>query len=111
MYCGHGEHANACRAAIEEEYAKRMSKLAKMQLGKDEVGDLSSALQAIQAETAAQASYHLQLSADLHATIEQPTTEFSNRLSNLKKGPQASVEKSFRNKGLQEGHVAKVRLS
>jgi hypothetical protein len=97
-------------AAIEEEYAKRLSKLSKMQLGKDEIGDLVTALQSVQAETAGQASYHLQLSADLHATIEQPTAEFSNRLAAIKRGPQASVEKSFRNKGLQEGHVAKVRL-
>lgn len=79
-----------------------------MQLGKDEVGDLAASLQSVQAETAAQASYHLQLSADIHSTIEQPTVEFSNRLAILKKGLQANVEKSFRNKGLQEGHVAKV---
>lgn len=79
-----------------------------MPLGKDEVGDLQASLQSIQAETAAQASYHLQLSTELHQTVEQPTAEFGNRLSNLKKGLQASVEKSYRSKAMHEGHVAKV---
>lgn len=104
-----GRHAADASAAIEEDYAKRLSKLSKMPLGKDEVGDLQTSLQTIQAETGAQASYHLQLSTELHQTVEQPTAEFGNRLTNLKKGLQASVEKSWRSKGMHEGHVAKVR--
>jgi hypothetical protein len=77
-------------------------------LGKDEIGDLASSLQNVAAETAAQASYHLSLSTEIKQNVEQPTAEFATRLSNLKKGLQGSVEKSYRNKGLQEGHVAKV---
>lgn len=99
------------RAAIEEDYAKRLSKLAKTSLGKDEIGDLKSSLENVLTETAQQASYHLSLSNELRTSVEAPTTEFSARLSNLKKGLQASVEKSYRNKGLQEGHFAKVRTS
>lgn len=95
-------------AAIEEEYGKRLQRLAKLPLGKDEIGDLSASLQSIQDETAAQASYHLSLSTDLHQVVEVPTTELANRYAQLKKGIQASVEKSWRNKGLQEGHVTKV---
>lgn len=79
-----------------------------MSLGRDEVGDLAAALQGVQAETASQASYHLQVSTDLHAQVEQPTIDFGKRLATLKKGLQASIEKSYRNKGLQEGHVSKV---
>lgn len=79
-----------------------------MVIGKDEVGELAKALQTVQAETAAQATYHLQLCSDLHQTVEQPTAEFGNKLADLKRGQQASVEKAWRNKGLQEGHVAKV---
>ncbi|GFZ46382.1 hypothetical protein JCM24511_04629 [Saitozyma sp. JCM 24511] len=97
------------RAAIEEDYAKRLSKLAKTSLGKDEIGDLKSSLENVLTETAQQASYHLSLSNELRTSVEAPTTEFSARLSNLKKGLQASVEKSYRNKGLQEGHVAKAK--
>lgn len=80
-----------------------------MPLGRDEVGDLATALKQVVEETSLQAAYHLHVSGELHSTVEQPNTEFTNRLNNLKKGLQASVEKSHRNKGLQEGHVAKVR--
>ncbi len=65
-------------------------------------------MQNLQSETAAQGSYHLQLSTELRQNVEQPTAEFGNRLGNLKKGLQASVEKAWRNRGLQEGHVGKV---
>ncbi|GMK55472.1 hypothetical protein CspeluHIS016_0205280 [Cutaneotrichosporon spelunceum] len=97
------------RAAIEEDYAKRLSKLAKMPLGNNEIGDLSEALHTVQVETAAQASFHLQMSSEIHTAVEQPTAEFAARLTSLKKGQQATVEKAWRNKGLQEAHVAKAR--
>ena len=99
------------RAAIEEDYAKRLAKLSKSSLGKDEIGDLAASLQNAQVETAQQASYHLSLANEIKQTVEQPTAEFQTRLANLKKGLQASVEKSYRNKGLQEGHVQKVSPS
>lgn len=97
------------RAAIEEDYAKRLSKLSKYSLGRDEVGDLAESLRNVLAETGAQASYHQALGTEIRQSVEQPTAEFGVRLSNLKKGLQGSVEKAQRNKGLQEGHVAKVR--
>lgn len=99
------------RAAIEEDYAKRLAKLSKTSLGRDEIGDLAGALQNVLTETSAQASYHSSLAQELKTSVEGPTNEFATRLGNLKKGLQASVEKSYRNKGLQEGHVAKVRLA
>jgi hypothetical protein len=96
------------RAAIEEDYAKRLTKLSKTTLGRDEIGDTSASLQNVLLETAQQATYHQSLSTEIKQTVEQPTAEFQTRLTNLKKGLQSSVEKSYRNKGLQEGHVQKV---
>jgi len=99
-----------CRAAIEEDYAKRLTKLSKTTLGRDEIGDTAASLQNVLSETAQQATYHQSLSTEIKQTVEQPTAEFQTRLTNLKKGLQSSVEKSYRNKGLQEGHVQKVSL-
>jgi hypothetical protein len=96
------------RAAIEEDYAKRLAKLSKTTLGRDEIGDTAASLQNVLLETSQQASYHQSLSTEIKQTVEQPTAEFQTRLTNLKKGLQSSVEKSYRNKGLQEGHVQKV---
>jgi len=94
---------------IEEDYAKRLNKLSKFSLGGDEIGDLAASLQNVLAETAQQASDHQALSTELKQGMEQPTAESGVRLGNLKKGLQGSVERSYRNKGLQEGHVLKVR--
>ncbi|WVR04978.1 hypothetical protein IAU60_001990 [Kwoniella sp. DSM 27419] len=97
------------RAAIEEDYAKRLNKLSRYSLGKDEVGDLADALQHLLNETAAQATYHSSLGNEIKQTVEQPTSELGVRLGNLKKGLQASIEKAYKNKGLQEQHVQKAR--
>ena len=99
------------RAAIEEEYARRLNKLTKYALGRDEIGDLAASLQNVLVETGQQASYHQTLSNELKQSVEQPTAEFGIRLGNLKRGLQGSVEKAYRNKGLQEGHVLKVSCS
>ena len=96
------------RIAIEEEYSRRLSKLSKTTLGRDEIGDLASSLQGILGETAQQASYHSTLCTELHQSVESPTTEMGVRLANLKRGLQASVEKSYKNKNLQESHVQRV---
>jgi hypothetical protein len=99
------------RISIEEEYAKRLAKLSKTTLGRDEIGDLQGSLQHILAETAQQAQYHAALATELRQSVEAPTAEFGVRMSNLKKGLQGSIEKAFKNKGLQEGHVNKVSYS
>jgi ElaB/YqjD/DUF883 family membrane-anchored ribosome-binding protein len=85
-----------------------MIKLSKYSLGRDEIADLADSLKNVLSETAAQASYHQALANEIRQSVEQPTAEFGARLGNLKKGLQGSVEKSWKNKGLQEGHVMKV---
>ncbi|KGB80283.1 septation protein imp2 [Cryptococcus deuterogattii R265] len=97
------------RAAIEDEYAKKLNKLSRSSLGKDEIGDLADSLQHLLSETAQQASYHSSLSNEIRQTVENPSAELVMRMSNLKKGLQAAVEKAHKNKGLQEGHVQKAR--
>ncbi|WWC85249.1 uncharacterized protein L201_000111 [Kwoniella dendrophila CBS 6074] len=97
------------RAAIEEDYAKRLHKLSKYTLGKDEVGELSDSLQHLLNETAQQGQYHSSLGSEIKQTVEQPTLELSLRLTNLKKGLQTSIEKAYKNKGLQDQHVQKAR--
>lgn len=78
-------------------------------MGKDEIGDLAAALQNCLTETAQQGQYHQALATEIRTNVEQPTAELAGRLVGFKKGQQASIEKAWRNKGLQEGHVSKVR--
>ncbi|KAI9638499.1 uncharacterized protein MKK02DRAFT_22379 [Dioszegia hungarica] len=97
------------RSAIEEDYARRLQKLSKAAMGKDEIGDLAAALQNCLVETAQQATYHQSLAAEIRTNVEHPTAELAARLVGFKKGQQAGIEKAWRNKGLQEGHVSKAR--
>jgi hypothetical protein len=96
------------RSAIEEDYARRLQKLSKTSMGKDEIGDLAAALQNCLTETAQQGQYHQSLASEIRTNVEQPTAELAARLVGFKKGQQAGIEKAWRNKGLQEGHVTKV---
>jgi hypothetical protein len=96
------------RAAIEEDYSKRLTKLSKTALGKDEIGDLAISLQNVLEETQQQAQYHHSLSNEIKSNVEQPTLRLAERMTELRRGIQAQVERSYRNKGLQEGHVVKV---
>jgi len=97
------------RASIEEEYGKRLTKLAKTTLGRDEIGDLRQCLESLRGETEKQASARVKLASEIRKDVEGPTNEFSSRLTNLKKTYQASIEKSYKNKVAQEGYVAKAR--
>lgn len=97
------------RASIEEDYAKRLAKLSKTTIGKDEIGDLRTALDTLKNETDKQAAARTKLVGEIKRDIEGPVSEFSSRLSNLKKTYQASIEKSWKNKTAQEAYVAKAR--
>ncbi|KAI0031970.1 hypothetical protein K488DRAFT_50908 [Vararia minispora EC-137] len=97
------------RALIEEEYAKRLAKLAKSTAGRDEIGEFRNSIDILRLETEKQSSFHLQLSQQIRNDIEGPTTAFVQRQLNHRKTVQAAVEKQFKNKQAQEAHVNKAR--
>ncbi|PFH52204.1 hypothetical protein AMATHDRAFT_46558 [Amanita thiersii Skay4041] len=97
------------RAAIEEDYAKRLAKLAKTSLGKDEIGELRNSLDTVRLETDKQAEFHLTLAQQIRNDLEAPTTTFHNEQLRHKKIYQANIEKEFKAKQLQESYVVKAR--
>lgn len=97
------------RAAIEEDYAKRLMKLAKSTLGKDEIGELRNSLDVIRTETERQGSCHLNLAQSIRNDLEGATTEFYARQVQHKKTYQTMIEKQFRQKQEQEARVMKAR--
>jgi len=97
------------RAAIEDDYAKRLAKLAKLTLGKDEIGELRNSLDTIRLETDKQAGYHLNLAQQIRTDLEGQTTAFLARQGHFKKNYQANVEKEFKTKNTQESYVNKAR--
>ncbi|KLO09702.1 hypothetical protein SCHPADRAFT_922307 [Schizopora paradoxa] len=97
------------RASIEEDYAKRMAKLAKQTLGKDEIGELRNSLDSLRLETDRQASSHSTLAQQLRTELENPATAFTTKQTSFKRIYQSAIEKQFKTKQTQESYVAKAR--
>ncbi|KAG1740843.1 uncharacterized protein EDB91DRAFT_341376 [Suillus paluster] len=97
------------RSAIEEDYAKRLAKLAKMSIGKDEIGELRNSVDTLRLETDKQAGFHLQLSQQIRNDLEGQTAAFSARQQQHKKTYQAAIEKEFKVKQTREQHASKAR--
>ncbi|KAF5365958.1 hypothetical protein D9758_006647 [Tetrapyrgos nigripes] len=97
------------RAAIEEDYAKRLAKLSKFTLGRDEIGELRNSLDTIRLETDKQSSHHLNLAHQIKNDLEAQTNAFCQRQANHKKVYQGVIEKEFKNKQTQESYVMKAK--
>ncbi|KAF5365979.1 hypothetical protein D9758_006670 [Tetrapyrgos nigripes] len=97
------------RAAIEEEYGRKLLELSKMTVGKDEIGELRNALDTLQVETEKLGNSHMQLGSQIRTDIEGPTTMLLNRQIEHRRSAQAPVEKKFRSKASQESWVSRAR--
>lgn len=97
------------RAAIEDDYAKRLAKLAKYPLGKDEIGDIRNCLEIVVLETQNQSKFHNRLSYTISKELEAKAAQFHTDQGTHKKNWQAPIEKAFKAKQAQEGYVNKAR--
>jgi hypothetical protein len=116
------------RAAIEEDYAKRLLRLSRQHLGKDETGSMKAALERVRMETANIGDAHEKLAACVRSlslpslvkldgvlprmmktSLEGKTKEFDAGRDARKRNPQASIEKLLKSKQQQELLVNKVR--
>ncbi|KII95508.1 hypothetical protein PLICRDRAFT_48462 [Plicaturopsis crispa FD-325 SS-3] len=97
------------RSAIEEEYAKRLAKLAKQTLGRDEIGELRNSLDTLRLETDKQAGFHTQLAQQIRTDILGQTSAFAARQAHFKKAYQSQIEKEFKAKQTQESYVNRAR--
>ncbi|PPQ70830.1 hypothetical protein CVT26_014035 [Gymnopilus dilepis] len=97
------------RAIIEEDYAKRLAKLAKITLGRDEIGELRTSLDTVRLETERQAGFHMNLAQQIKTEMEAPVAAFHARQLQHKKTYQTGIEKEFKTKQTQESYVNKAR--
>ncbi|TFK44977.1 hypothetical protein BDQ12DRAFT_695292 [Crucibulum laeve] len=97
------------RSMIEEEYASRLSKLAKAPIGADEIGDLRVSFDTLRLETEKQAQSHLKLAHQIRDELESVTGQFHLKQVNHRRTFQAALEKKFKAKQTQEAYVAKAR--
>ncbi|KIO28887.1 hypothetical protein M407DRAFT_21964 [Tulasnella calospora MUT 4182] len=97
------------RIAIEAEYAKKLAKLAKRPLGRDEIGGFRSALDKLLSETDGQAAQHFNSAQTMKRELEKASNEFIGKQNNHKATFQAAIEKSYKTKQFQERNVEKAR--
>ncbi|KAK0493078.1 SH3 domain-containing protein [Armillaria luteobubalina] len=97
------------RAAIEDDYARRLGKLAKYPLGKDEIGDIRNCLEIVVLETQNQSKFHSRLAYTISKELEAKAAQFHTDQGTHKKSRQNPVEKAFKAKQAQEGYVNKAR--
>ncbi|KAL2914753.1 formin-binding protein [Polyrhizophydium stewartii] len=97
------------RANMEEEYGKRLSKLAKTFNPKDELGTLRESLDVLRTELERSGRAHIDLSAELRSKLEKPLQEFIATQSTIRKSHQRLLEKHLANRSSQEANVAKIK--
>lgn len=71
--------------------------------------DLRISLDTIKAETERQSQHHQGLAQQIRTELEAPVAAFHARQLQQKKQHQVPIEKEFKNKQAQEGHVTKAR--
>ncbi|KAN0081661.1 hypothetical protein V8E55_009285 [Tylopilus felleus] len=97
------------RSTIEEDYAKRLAKLAKMTFGKDEIGELRNSIDTLRVETEKQAGFHSLLAQQIRTDLESQVSTFVTKQQQHKKVYQAAIEKEFKIKQSREHQASKAR--
>ncbi|KDN38333.1 hypothetical protein K437DRAFT_228654, partial [Tilletiaria anomala UBC 951] len=80
------------RADIEAEYSKRLAKLAKTSVGRDETGGMRQALETLKQEIDITARSHAELASVMKKELEGAVADFQARVSNSRKNVSASSE-------------------
>ncbi|KAF8982917.1 Proline-serine-threonine phosphatase-interacting protein 2 [Entomortierella lignicola] len=73
------------RAALEEEYGKKLLKLSKSPLGKDELGTLRESLDVVRFEIEATGKSHIELAGKMRDQLESALSEFNDTQKDKRK--------------------------
>ncbi|KAJ3011410.1 hypothetical protein HKX48_006848 [Thoreauomyces humboldtii] len=97
------------RALIEEDYGKRMAKLAKNFSPREEIGTLRDSLEVVKAEIDKGGKAHLELAQEIRVKLEKPLGDFIATQSAMRKNHNMIVEKHQKAKAAQAGMVQKAK--
>jgi flagellar basal body rod protein FlgB len=97
------------RAAIEEDYARKLTQLSRKPLGSVEQGTLRAALDVARGETESMAKQHALISQQMRSECEEPLAAFSGGIKERRKIIQNGVERLLKTKQAQTQHVNKSR--
>lgn len=97
------------RAAIEDEYARKLHALCRKSLGSCETGSLRASLDVVRGETEAIAKAHSAIAAQMKSELEEPLAAFASGLKERRKIIQNGIERLHKTKVQQTALVNKVR--
>ncbi|KAI0129472.1 SH3 domain-containing protein [Xylariales sp. AK1849] len=97
------------RAAIEDEYARKLMSLSRKSLGSHEMGTLKSSLDTVRGEVESMAKQHGSIAAQMKTELEEPLHAFGGGMKERRKIVQNTVEKLLKIKVQQTQAVNKTR--
>ncbi|KAI8812361.1 hypothetical protein BJ742DRAFT_793886 [Cladochytrium replicatum] len=97
------------RAAIEEDYGKRLAKVAKAFVTKEEMGTMKDSLEVLRTEMENTARAHLNLATELRTQLEKPVSDFIAHQSSTRKNHAAMLDKDLKAKSAQMAAVSKAK--
>ena len=99
------------RAALEEDYAKKLLALARKPLGSSEAGTLRMSLDVVRGEVESVGRAHQNIATQMKTELEEPLSAFTGGMKERRKIVQGGIEKLLKIKTQQTTTVNKVRLS
>lgn len=96
------------RAAIEDDYARKMTALCRKPLGSMESGTLRASLDVMRGEVESMGKAHQGIAAQMKTELEEPLAAFAGGMKERRKIVQTGVEKLFKTKQQQAQTVNKV---
>ncbi|OKL63151.1 hypothetical protein UA08_01606 [Talaromyces atroroseus] len=97
------------RAAIEDEYARKLLALCRKSLGSSETGTLRVSLDVVRGETEAIAKAHAAISQQMKGELEEPLAAFAGGMKERRKIVQNGIERLLKIKNQQTHTVNKTR--
>ena len=96
------------RAAIEEDYARKLLQLSRKALGSQETGTLRASLDVVRGEVESMGKAHQNIAQQMKGELEEPLAAFSGGLKERRKIVQNGIEKLLKIKMQQTQSVNKV---
>lgn len=99
----------SARAALEEDYAKKLLSLSRKPLGSVEQGTLRASLDVARGETESMGKQHALIAQQMKSELEEPLVAFSGGIKERRKIVQNGIERLHKTKQAQTAHVNKCR--
>ncbi|KAL1958255.1 hypothetical protein VTO42DRAFT_4763 [Malbranchea cinnamomea] len=107
--CDELKYFYSTRAAIEDEYARKLLALCRKPLGSCEMGTLRASLDTVRGETEAIGKTHSAIASQMKSELEEPLAAFAGGMKERRKIVQHGIEKLLKQKIQQTHAVNKSR--